>query len=64
MFGENLIENKTRLVILGQIQFLRVFTRKLGFLVNMRSQKGHEILSKCATYVYLESQQVSSVKKY
>ena len=39
---ENVIEKEARLVILGQIQFLRVLTRKLGFSVNMRSQKGHK----------------------
>ena len=46
---ENLIENKFRLVILGQIQFLRVLTRKLRILVNMRSQKGHKYWTQLPT---------------
>ena len=39
---ENLSENEARLLILEQIQFLRVLTRKLRFSVNMWSQKGHK----------------------
>ena len=43
MLCENVSENKARLAILRQIQFIEVLTRKLRFSVNMRSQKGYNL---------------------
>ena len=60
-------EKEARLWILEQIQFLRVLNRKFiqkGPYILKAATNNNEILQKCATYVYLEIQQVSSVNKY
>ena len=38
----NFIENEAKLVMLRQIQYLRVLSRKFGFSDNKRSQKAHK----------------------